>query len=721
MSGIEGKNEFPKVRARKGLEPIFAPLTKEGKMAVIGKIRERSGLLMIIVGGALVLFILGDFVGQGGLTRRDQVLGTVGDEDISAMEFERRVNDELESYRNDFGQPVNAQMTEQVRNSVWNEMVKERVMLQQVKDAGFALTRPEYDDIRFGNNILPDFRNQNFQGPDGQPDRRALQQYFENVRDNAPVYHEIQKRRITENRLYAKYTNLVKKSAYVNSAQALDEHTNKNVRATFSFVAKRYDSEPDSLYVVSDNDLRRYYDRHKSEPRHRQKPGRRFEYITFPVTASVSDIQETQRELQELRSEFATTGNDSLFVIANSDTRSYDVVPYMEGTADRENDQRILEAAPGEVVGPFRDGESFKLVKVKELANVPEARVRHILLSTQEKPEDEQRRRADSLLAVVKRDRTKFEDMVTKFSDDPGSVGTGGVYEWFDRTRMVPEFTAASFDEKVGAITIAKTTYGFHIVEVLGQREREERRVVTIERSIRPSPATFKEAYRRANDLSLRHKDPAGLRAAAEEQGLQVTPVEDFRPDMRYVPGLQQPNSVISFVNRAKAGEISEPLDAGDSYVVAVVTGIREEGTPRLEDVREQFTQEVIKEKKAEDFIRRMQGNTDLNALASELGVQVQTASDLARNTFTLPGGFSEYEVIGKIFALNEGDVSHPLRGETAVYVVSMTSKTEAPEPTDLASEKSGLAQRVRSRAESNLFNALRESVGVRDDRARFY
>ncbi|MBS1946050.1 MAG: peptidylprolyl isomerase, partial [Bacteroidetes bacterium] len=76
--------------------------------------------------------------------------------------------------------------------------------------------------------------------------------------------------------------------------------------------------------------------------------------------------------------------------------------------------------------------------------------------------------RADSILAVVKRDRSKFEAMVTKFSDDPGSKNTGGVYEWFDKNRMVPEFTKASFDEKPGAITIAKTSYGYHIVEVLG-------------------------------------------------------------------------------------------------------------------------------------------------------------------------------------------------------------------------------------------------------------
>ncbi len=692
-------------------------------MAVIGKIRERSGLLLVIVGGAMAAFILTDLFSGRGSGRQDAVLGEVGGEEIGVMDFEKRVSDEIESYQNDFGQQVNAQMTEQVRNSVWNEMVKEKVMLGQVLDAGFALTKAEYDDIRFGNNILPDLRSQpNFQGPDGQPNKEALQQYFSNVQLNAPVYHEIQKRRITENRLYAKYTTLVKKSVFVNTAQARDDHEGKNLKASFSFVAKRYDSEADSLYAVSDKDLRRFYDEHKSELKYKQKPSRKFSYVLFPVQASEADRQQTLSELDSLRADLLSTTNDSLFVIANSDDRTYNKAPYTEGTADKLNDSLIVNAAVGDVVGPFSEGETWKLVKVKELADVPEARVRHILLSTQEgKSEDVQKQLADSLLAVVKKDRSKFEDLVTKFSNDPGSVSTGGVYEWFDKQRMVPEFTAASFDQKVGAITIAKTSYGFHIVEVLGQRTRQERRVVSLQRAMKPSPATFKEVYKKANDFSLRNKTEEAMKAAAEEAGLQLTAVEELRPDQRFVSGLQEPNSTISWVNRAELDQVSEPLEAGDNYVVALLTGIREEGVPALEDVRELFTKEAAKAMKAEAYIAKMQGKTDLNGLATELGGSVQSATDMLYNSFSIPGGYSEFEVVGRLFALENGQTSVPLKGENAVYVVSMTNKTPAGEATDLSAEKSSLLQRTQGRVDNGVFNALREAVGVKDNRSLYY
>ncbi len=691
-------------------------------MAVIGKIRERSGLLIGIVGGALVLFILGELLSNRGVGRKDAVLGTVGDEEIGVMAFEQRVNDEVESYRNDFGQTVTAEMTEQVRNSVWNELVRENVLMPQVLDAGFSLSPGEYDDIRFGDNILPDFRNPNFQGADGQPDKAKLKQYFSDVQVNAPVYHQIQKRRIQENRLYAKYNTLVKKSCFVNSAQARDEFAAKNTRATFNFVAKRYDSEPDSLYAVSDKDLRRFYDQHKNDKKYRQKASRRFEYVLFPVTPSEADRILGQRELSELKPNFETTDNDSGFVVANSESRTYSKVPYTEGTADKVNDSLIVNAAVGTVIGPYFDGQQWKLVKVKELADVPEARVRHILLSTQQgKGDEEQKGRADSLLAVVKKDRSKFGDLVTKFSDDPGSTGNGGVYEWFDKTRMVPEFTKASFDEKVGAITIAKTTYGYHIVEVLGQRTRQERRVVTIERTVKPTPATFKEVYKKANDFSLRNKTAVAIKAAAEEQGLTLTPVEEFRPDARFIPGLQEPNTTISWVNRAEEGEVSEPLEAGDNYVVAILTRIRKEGVPELEDVRELFTKEAAKEKKAEAYLAKMQGKTDLNALATELGVTVQSANDVVYNGFSIPGGYGEFEVLGKIFALQNGNTSVPLKGDNAVYVVTMNTLTAAPEATDVTTDKESLQSRLQARAENGVFNALREAIGVQDNRSLYY
>ncbi len=699
-------------------------------MAVIGKIRNRmGGLLVVAVGGALLLFVISDFLENRRGVRGGTSVGEIAGEEIDVKTFERRVDEQAEVYRSN-GTTVDANLQEQIRNNVWNELLRERTLLAQATKAGFgdmgSFSREEFDDIRFGNNVMPDFKgNQNFQGPDGQPDKAKLRNYFKTIQEQFPMFYELQKRTFVTERVITKYNTLVKKSCFANNAQVADDFTQKNAKATFNFVAKRYDSEPDSLYAVSDDDLNRYYSAHKDEKKWEQKASRSFTYVRFPVTATESDIAEAGKELQDLVDAFTAAHGkaDSAFVMANADTKNAAATAYTEGSADKLNDSLITHADTGAVVGPFRTGDVWKLVKVKELADVAEARVRHILLSTQGgKPEDEVKQRADSILAAVKRDKSKFEALVKKYSEDPGSVQNGGVYEWFDKQRMVPEFTKASFDEKVGAITVCKTSYGFHIVEVLGQRTRKERRVLTVDRRSKPLPGTFKNVYKAANDFSLRATDTASFRKLAEEQGLSLTPVQDLRPDQKFVPGLQEANSVVAWANHAELdGKPSAPIESGEAYVVCLLQKIKEDGAPALEDVREPFTREVIKEKKGEAFAKQMEGKTDLNALATETKGTMQTASDLPFNTFSLPGGYSETEVIGRIFAIPAGQTSKPLVGETGVYVVSMTAVNAAPEMTDAAGERKQLVDRLRARADGQLFNALRNAADVKDERSKFY
>ena len=698
-------------------------------MAVIGKIRERGTLLGIIVGGALVLFVVGDFIGNR-TTGQDRNVGTIAGNEISMQEFSNRVDQQIELYRQN-GTTVDNQLQEQVRNGVWNDMLRERTLSVQAEEAGFGATisRDEYDDIRFGNNILPDFRNnQNFMDPQtGQVSKEQLRRYFKYVQEENFPLMEMQRRTFVPQRIQAKYNDLVKESCFVNSAQVQDEWATKNTKADFQFVAQRLESEPDSLYPVNDTELRRYFDSHKNERKYRQTESRSFAYVQFKATPTQEDIDNGRTDMMGLKADFEAANTpkaDSSLVMAYAETKSAAPTAYEPGTADQVNDDLILNADTGTVVGPFRDGNSWKLVKVTELADVDEARVRHILLNTQGKsPEEEQviKQRADSILNVVKRDRSKFEAMVTQYSDDPGSKSTGGVYEWFDKKRMVPEFTKASFDEKIGAITNVKTDYGFHIVEVLGQRSRKERRVLTIDRKVAPVQA-MKAAWKNANEFSLNHTDSASFRKAAEEEGLTYVPVEELRPDQRFVPGLQEADEVARWVNRAAAdAKSSEPLTSGESYVVCTLINIREAGEPKLNDVREKFMTEVRNEKKAAGIAAKMKDKTDLQALAQELGSSVQNSGNLAFSANTLPGGYSDVKVIGSIFGLESGATSAPLIGDQAVFIAHMNTVNPAEEMPEGAEDRKALTDRVRNRANGQAFNALKEAADVKDNRSKFY
>ncbi len=699
-------------------------------MGAIGAIRSRGKLVAGVVFGSLALFVLGEwFSGRGNGGPNSQSIGEIGGEEVSAIEFSSRVEEQANLYREN-GTNVDNQMQEQIRNSVWQEILRERTLKVQAAKAGLGttLSNEEYDDIRWGDNVVSDFENnENFKDKaTGQLDKALLKRYFANIQTNAPVLYDYQKKTFIPNRIIEKYNVLIKKSCFINSAQVKEEYVLNNTKATFNFVARRYDAEPDSLYAVNDGDARAYFNAHRTEKKWQQKAARSFVYVKFPATPTQEDIAATRDELAALRPEFETIKGsaDSLFVLRNAASKNGAAVAYTEGTADQLNDSLITHADTGAVVGPFKDGDFWKLVKVKQLADVPEARVRHILLSTSGKdPEAEKmvKDRADSVLAVVKRDKSKFDAMVQKYTEDPGSKGTGGVYEWFDKTRMVPEFTKASFDEQVGATTLCKTSYGYHIVEVLGQRTRKERRVLTVDRKVRPERA-MDEAWKTASAFALTNTDTASFRKAATEANLAYTPVEEFRADQRFVSGLQDANSVISYVNRSTIGDKpSEPLTSDESYVVALLTGIREDGDPRFEDVKEAMTTEARKLKKADVLLAKMADKNDLNALATELGISVQSANDMAMSSMSIPGGFSDAEVIGRIFTIPPGQTGAPMKGDMAVYVVNMTNLTAASEmPEDPAASKP-LLDKARSRAEYQAFNAMKEAAKVKDDRSKFF
>ena len=120
-----------------------------------------------------------------------------------------------------------------------------------------------------------------------------------------------------------------------------------------------------------------------------------------------------------------------------------------------------------------------------------EAKVRHILVGTRaEHSEDDghghskddaakasegltkeqARQKAQGILERARKGED-FAKLAQEFSDDPGSKDKGGLYDFFTRGTMVPEFEKAAFTLKPGEISdLVETEYGYHIVKVEEQR-----------------------------------------------------------------------------------------------------------------------------------------------------------------------------------------------------------------------------------------------------------
>ncbi len=98
-------------------------------------------------------------------------------------------------------------------------------------------------------------------------------------------------------------------------------------------------------------------------------------------------------------------------------------------------------------------------------------RASHILIgfgvsATPEKKQ-EAKAKAEELLAIIKKDPSKFEALAVKNSQDPGSAIKGGDLGLFGRGAMVKPFEDAAFSLKVNQVSdLVESEYGYHIIKV---------------------------------------------------------------------------------------------------------------------------------------------------------------------------------------------------------------------------------------------------------------
>ncbi len=695
-------------------------------MAAIGKIREQSTLLLIIIGGAMVAFVLGDLFSNRGRAPEDQYVGEVFGQEINMVDYEKRVEGQKQSLAS-IGQPVSTNQDQQIRNQVWNDMVQEKIMYTEMNKLGMRLSQDEFDDIRFGENIRDDFsKDKNFKDPQtGQFDPKLVQNYFAFIQQQYPLFYESQVNRIVNERLYEKYNNLVKEGEYVNTLEAKDEYYRQKQTVNFSYVSRDYASVPDSTVEVSDSELRAYYDEHKDEERFDKEAMVDLKYVVFDVQPTAEDEEAIKEDVASLKSDFANAQNDSLFVLKYSAGRNANKIEL--DAKDDDNLQAMIDSASaGDVIGPYKTGDRYAIAKIISKGTKEQATARHILLSKQKQPDmSKLKTRADSIRKAIQKGAL-FEDMVSKFSDDPGSVEKGGKYEWFDRETMVKPFADAAFDKPIGSLNVVETDYGVHIVEPLERREVAVVQAMIVDEPIEPSSETFNTVYENANTFSLDAKNLKGFESLSEEDGYEVKNADNLTSQSRNIPGLSNSVDAVRWAHntdKTEVGNVSQPFEFDRKIIVAALSKRTEAGVSSFEDAKEDIKPDVIKEKKVEMFKAQMQGKS-VEDLATEMNVPVKQAANASEKRPSLPGGSSEPYIVGFALTMKEGDVSPPLKGNSGVYVIQLNKKAEV-EPLEnydvYRQELLTNEQNAVKTYQIGVYRALRDFAKVKDERGKVF
>lgn len=706
-------------------------------MALITKIREKSGVAVTVIAISLILFMVGgdlmgpnSFLGGG----NSQVVGEIAGKEINIKDFQSRVDVFKQNYEAQSGRSLNENELASIRDQAWNQFVIDIAYKKQFDDLGLAVSDDELIDMVQGNHISPSI-TQAFSDPTtGKFDKNAVVNYLKNLK-TLPIEQQKSwenfEKSLREERTRSKYENLLKFSTYTPKAQAEKEYIAQTAKASLRYLYVPYFSIVDSTIKVTDSELEKYLSAHRQE--YKGTDTRSIEYVTFPVQPAKDDSAALYTEIKELARGLATAANDSSFASMNSDIPL--PINMSLATMSDQLKEAVKTFVPGGVYGPYREGNTYYIYKYggTRTDTVASAKASHILIRAENQSDSAKataRVKAEAILAQIKAG-ANFEALAATSSADPGSAQRGGDLGYFQNNgAMVKPFEEAVFSAAAPGLIprLVESQFGFHIIKVTAPKSNTLYRIAAIGKTIAPSQATRDEAYRKADEFANSVKTKEQFDEAVKKNKTLVVATANRIPETATnINAIQNGRDIVrwAFKDDTKIDNVSQVFETEEQYIVAALTGKSDQDEVKVDDFRDELTTKVRNQMKAEQITAKLKsaagGDLETTAKKYGAGALVESASDISLATgFLTSAGFDPI-ALGKAFGLKAGQKSGVFTGENGVFIMELINKTEAPKIADYTQYKTQLTQSLESRMSYLVNEAIRENAKIEDRRAKFF
>ncbi len=709
-------------------------------MQIIQNIRDKgAAIVIVVIALSLIGFILMD-AKQGGdklFNSLSSNVGKVNGQEIELGEFNKRVRDaeDMQAQRN--GQRPSGTQANQIKEQTWNQIIAERIFFAETEKLGIEFTSKELSSILLSNDpVNPLLKEQGMlDSISGKLDISKAQAAVTNIKKFKGEQREAVDAQIIDplkiSTAVAKYTGLLNASAYYPTwMKEKDASETKNF-AVISYVSLPYSDISDSTIKVSDAEVNDYVAKHKDM--FKQEAGRNISYVSFSQLPSSDDSAKMNTYISDLKNQFATDTNTVAFVARNTSSIEYKDEYMPKSKVISPAADTITKLSVGEVYGPYLDNGSYVLAKMVGIKQQPDSvRARHILIPVMDPQTGQQvqadssaKRLADSLFAAINAG-SDFATLALQYSSD-GSKTSGGDLGTFEYGKMVPEFNEFSFTKPVGSRGVVQTQFGYHIIEVLNQKDfKPAYKIAYMGKEITASDVTINNASLNATKAS-NEKNATELAKYVSKNGLKLTTVPTLVKENDFSVGaLQDARSLVQWVFKAKKGEVSEPFPIGEEFVVATVDKINEKGVQDAATARSGCEAIIRNRKKAEMLIKKIGANATLESVATANNKQVLQAGADSSLTFSsqiINGLGVEPKVIGAAFNKDyQTKVSPPIVGASAVYLIKVNSvQAKNPDtPEMIASLLNNRKSTLRNQL-NNWFEGLRKPADIKDNRSKFY
>ena len=585
-------------------------------MGVMTKFRDNTGIILwILIGSFGLLWVVMDVFDPNALMMGPRSLGSVNGETISYEEYNSRVQYYSNAYSQQTGQSMNPELRAAYESQVWEEIVSAKLLEQKMDELGITVTDDELLDMVYGENPDPLIR-QYFQREDGTIDRFMVQNVLSDEQySQEAIAIELQ---LKQKRRQEKLSNYITSGLQVTQAEIEREFVRRNTFAELEYLRFPYSDVDESTIEVTDSDLRSYYTANKES--YTQEKSYRANFVRFSILPTSEDSAIIREELENLRVDFATADNDSVFLFLQQSSTPYNGVS-VDKEELRVEYEAVLSVEEGEVTEVLDLGTSAAIIK--------------------------------------------------NISEDRNTI----------------QFAVMS-----------------RIYEAL--------------------PATLNEMGEKADEFQYFAEDNDFIE---EANRAEISVGSIFATDGNtFISGLGNSQQVLDFLSRSEVGDISAPIELSNELVVMQLSEVIEEGYRAFEEVRSQLEAAVRTEKRKEVLQTQIQQwlsqHNDLVSLSEATDKSIVVVDNVSANSTVLRGAGREPEVIGYAFSMEVDECSGPVAGESAMYVLQLTSKTEpnlaATTPVTFENIRQQLEQELNNEYLSVWISQLKAEADIVDNRS---
>ncbi len=700
-------------------------------MAILGKIRERSIFLIIVIGLALFAFIISGVFGpgnSGGLN--NEPIGIVNGEEVLLENFRLLVEQEQRS---------NGYSSIQAVNIVWDQYVQGLVLKSQFDISSIDAGKNQIEQVISSNkNIVEDER---FINEAGFFDFGIFSNFIIQLRQENPTAYEswkIQEANIIGSAKQSIYFDLIRSSISYPENQVKEMYHIENDKVDISYVKIPFNTISDSIINVSEKEIEKYISSNKEK--YDFKPIRSLDYVIFNEIPTNEDEKVIRDQLEDLLEDiieynevsklsdtivgFKNTENIIDFVDKYSEV-SFDSIYQPKGRLAAEYGELLYNLNVGEVYGPYKEIGMLKISRLLDRKKNGSIRASQILISHNEanqaitRNKQEAKLLANRLFRQLKRNSNKFQSFIEEFSDGVGK-NTSGDIGFFNESNVDPKIFKTLLRSRLGSFNLIETEFGFHIIKATDRQDLLL--FANIVKKIIPSDKTSNEVFKNATKFEIDLISDKDIFSLAKKNNYIVRNINYVDKLDENLPGLPNQRAIVqwAFNEDSDEGMVKKFNLSFGGYAIVKLSKIDDEGLISSKDIKEEVRNILINEKKAK-LILNSNRNLSIVELAAKNKIEIIDASSITQSNQTLVGAGKEPYVIGSAFGLKKGETSSLIVGKDGVYKIQLKNKQIAEKLEDYSDEINFKIKSELTDLGSVFYQSLKNSSEIIDNRSLYY